>query len=177
LVELIRKATPFYAAQPFQQLAAAHRAAGHDSDVRRVLMAQRRDQIRRGALSGRGERAWARFTGLTLGYGYQPWRALVGLLAVIVAAVALAAALGDRGGLARADPKSSAMTSCSTVERVGVGLDLGLPLISAGALDRCAPTGTGAGDTITVGGWALQLLAWAFATLFHRGLYRRGPKT
>jgi hypothetical protein len=36
-------------------------------------------------------------TGLVLGYGYQPWRALVCLLLVLVAAVMLAVVLGHQG--------------------------------------------------------------------------------
>jgi hypothetical protein len=68
---ILRWVTPRYAAQPYQQLAVVHRAAGHDNHVRRILIEQRRQQIRSRALTGVGERAWARFTGLTLGYGYH----------------------------------------------------------------------------------------------------------
>jgi hypothetical protein len=89
-LRLLREATKSYAAQPYQQFAGAHRAAGHDGEVRRILMAQRQDQLDRGALTGRAERAWARLTKLTLGYGYQPWRALLALLAVVTIAVLLA---------------------------------------------------------------------------------------
>lgn len=48
-LRLLREATPSYAAQPYQQLAAANRAAGHDGEVRRILIAQRQAQIDRGA--------------------------------------------------------------------------------------------------------------------------------
>jgi hypothetical protein len=127
-LDLLRKGTPSYAAQPYQQFAAAHRAAGHDGEVRKILMKQRQDQIDRGGLT-RAERAWARLTGLTLGYGYQPWRALVFLVAIAMIAVILALlTLGAHGGLARVDPHPPTATKCSAVERVGVGLDLGLPL-------------------------------------------------
>ena len=44
---LLREHTPAYAAQPYQHLAAAYRAAGHDRDARTILIAQRRDQIHR----------------------------------------------------------------------------------------------------------------------------------
>jgi hypothetical protein len=50
---LLTEFTPGYAAQPYQYLAAAYRAAGHDRDAREVLIAQRRDQIARGNLVGR----------------------------------------------------------------------------------------------------------------------------
>jgi hypothetical protein len=161
---MLRKATPYYTAQPYQHLAAVHRAAGHDSQARRVLMAQRRDQLDRRALTGRAERGWVRLTGLTLGYGYQPWRALIGLFLVVGAAVTLAVVLGGAGGLASVDDPD---VPCSTVERIGVGLDLGTPLISTHV--RCDTTATGAGEALTMTGWALRLLAWAFATLFIAG--------
>jgi hypothetical protein len=168
-LRLLRQATPSYAAQPYQQFAGAHRAAGHDGEVRRILMAQRQDQIDRKALTGRAERAWARLTGLTLGYGYQPWRALLALLAVATTAVVLAVTLGAHGGVARTDPHPPAATRCSAVERVGVGLDLGLPLVKTGTRAHCDTTASTTGQALTVAGWGLQLLAWAFATLFIAG--------
>ncbi|MHA5051104.1 hypothetical protein [Streptomyces sp. SD15] len=167
-LRLLGEATPAYRAQPYQQLAAAHRAAGHDRDVRAVLIAQRRDQLRR-ADAGVGERAWGRFTGITLGYGYQPWRALIGLFATVLAAVLLAAAgPGAHGGLAAA-PGDSIAGPCTSIDRVGVGLDIGLPLIKTGSRVRCDTTNTTAGQALTVSGWILQALAWAFATLFVAG--------
>ncbi len=39
-LELLGGGTLRYAAQPYQQLAAAYRAEGHDSDVRAILIAQ-----------------------------------------------------------------------------------------------------------------------------------------
>ena len=48
---LLRQGTPAYTPQPYQPLAAAHRAAGHDTTARSILMAQRRDQIDRHALT------------------------------------------------------------------------------------------------------------------------------
>jgi hypothetical protein len=168
-LDLLRQATPSYAAQPYQQFAAAHRAAGHDGEVRKILMAQRKAQIDRRALTGRGERAWARLTGVTLGYGYRPWRALLFLLAVATIAAVLAFYLGAHGGVARTNPHPAAATRCSAVERVGVGLDLGLPLVKTGTRAHCDTTASTTGQALTLAGWGLQLLAWAFATLFVAG--------
>jgi hypothetical protein len=175
-LHLLCKATPSYAAQPYQQLAAAWRAAGHDGKVRRILMAQRQAQIDRGVLTSR-ERAWARLTRLTLGYGYQPWRALLALIAVAITAVILALTLGAQGGLARTDPQPPTATQCSVVERVAVGLDLGLPLVKTGTPAQCEPTTSPSGQVLTVAGWGLQLLAWAFATLFVAGFTGAVRKT
>jgi hypothetical protein len=176
-LRLLREATPSYAAQPYQQVAAAHRAAGHDGEARKVLMAQRQAQIDRRALTGRTERAWARLTGVTLGYGYQPWRALLGLVAVAMTAVILALTLGAHGGVARTDPESPAATRCSAVERVGVGLDLSVPLSKIGARDHCDTTASATGQVLSVAGWGLQLLAGAFATLFVAGFTSAVRKT
>jgi hypothetical protein len=125
-------------------------------------MRQRRDQLARGDLS-RSERVWARLTGLTLGYGYQPWRALLFLLGVIATSVILAVVLGGHGALAQAK------APCTVVDQVGVGLDLGTPLITTGAGSRCQLTGSATGQALTLSGWGLRLLAWAFATLFVAG--------
>lgn len=168
-LDLLRKGTKSYAAQPYQQLAAAHRAAGDDGEARRTLRAQRQDQIDRKALTGWPDRAWARLTGVTLGYGYQPWRALIALVFVAAIAVLLAFFLGAHGGVARVNPHPPAVSQCSAVERVGVGLDLGLPLIKTGIRDHCDATASTTGQVLTAAGWGLQLLAWAFATLFVAG--------
>jgi hypothetical protein len=144
-LKLLREGTPDYAAQPYQQLAAAHRAAGHDSEARSILMEQRRNQIRRGALDGRAERVWVRITGLTLGYGYQPWRALIGLLAVVLTAVMLAVFLGGQGGLEQTRT-SLIPLGCTWVDRVSVGLDLGTPLITTGSSVRCQTTNSSIGQ-------------------------------
>jgi len=176
-LRLLREATRSYAAQPYQQFAGAHRAAGHDGEVRRILMAQRQDQIDRKALTGRAERAWARLTGVTLGYGCQPWRALLALVALATIAVVLALTLGAHGAVGRTDPHPPAATRCSAVELVGVGLDLGLPLVKTGARDHCDTTASTTGQVLTVAGWGLQLLAWAFATLFVAGFTGAVRKT
>ncbi|PWR12588.1 hypothetical protein DKT68_02815 [Micromonospora acroterricola] len=165
---LLREDTPRYSAQPYQHLAAAYRAAGHDRDARTILIAQRRDQIRRAGLTA-SERAWGRLIGSTLGYGYQPWRALLLLLATLAIAVTLSVVGGHHGGLAQKPVASGAASTCTTIDQVGVGLDLGTPLLRTGARDRCQPTDTPAGQTLTLAGWLLQLLAWSFATLFIAG--------
>jgi hypothetical protein len=177
-LRLLRDGTAAYTAQPYQQLASAQRAAGHDREARRALIQQRRDQIRRGALTGRTERAWGRFTGVVLGYGYQPWRALLGLLATFLLAVLAAVILGGHGGLAQVrTPPSPTPIGCTIVDRVGVGLDLGTPLVSTGARTRCDSTATATGESLAVAGWILRLLAWAFATLFIAGFTGAVRKT
>jgi hypothetical protein len=172
-LDLLRTSTARYAAQPYQQLAAAYRAEGHDGEVRQVLMAQRRDQIIRGGLN-RAERAWAKTTGLLLGYGYQPWRALLYLAGVLAVSVVLALVLGAHGALARTTTpptQGPAAPACTVIQTIGRGLDLGAPFlpVSPATIGSCQPTAEPAGDALTVIRWLLQLVAWALAALFIAG--------
>jgi hypothetical protein len=174
---VLREATPVYGAQPYQQLAAAYRALGHDHDVRAILMTQRRDQIERGQLS-RSERSWASLTGLLLGYGYQPWRALVALAAVLAVSVILTLILGASGALAiTSETSTAAATSaattmpCTPVQTIARGLDLGTPFLptARSAAGTCDTTTSTTGDVLTIARWFLQLAAWALAALFIAG--------
>ncbi len=110
-----------------------YRAAGHDRDVRLILIAQR---------------LWARITGITLGYGYQAWRALLILLGVLVTSVMLAVILGAHGALAHPqEPKNlTALTIPCTVT---------------------TNTPTGIALTYSISG--LRLLTGALAALFLAG--------
>jgi hypothetical protein len=88
-------------------------------------------------------------------------------LAVVLAAVILCIFVG--GALAHTTNLSDPGAACTTVERIGVGFDLALPLVKTGARAKCDFTTKPAGQWLTVGGWGLQLLAWGFATLFIAG--------
>ncbi|MFF1608209.1 hypothetical protein ACFVYA_10550 [Amycolatopsis sp. NPDC058278] len=177
-LSLLREGTSEYQPQPYQQLAAVHRAAGHDHEARRILMEQRRAQLDRNALTGLSDRIWTRVTGWTLGFGYQPWRALIGLLGVLGIAAVLACVLGADGGLVQSPMQSpKAPVTCTPIERIGVGLDLGTPLISTGARAHCDYANTPTGEFLTVSGWVLRLLTWAFATLFIAGFTGAVRKT
>jgi hypothetical protein len=155
-------------------------AAGHDRDARAVLINQRRDQLDHGGLT-RPERAWGWLTGITLCYGYQPWRALLFLLATLAIGVTLSV---FGGGLAvppktttTAATTTAVTVACPIIDRIGVGLNLGTPLLKTGAGERCKPTDTPTGRMLTIAGWALQLLAWIFATLFIAGFTSAVRKT
>lgn len=95
--ELLREGTPRYAAQPYQQLAAGHRAMGDERQTRETLIAQRDDQLAR-THPRWPEKLWGKITKVTLGYGYQPWRALLFLATVVALSCVLAVALGAHWG-------------------------------------------------------------------------------
>ena len=171
-LDLFRTATPAYAAQPYQQLASVYRTAGYDRDVRLILVAQRQAQLDRRALIGRGDRLWARITGITLGYGYQAWRALLFLLGAVVTSVMLAVILGAHGALARPqDPKNlTALTiPCTITEQIDVGLKIGAPFLDTHADDRCTTTNTATGIGLSYSISGLRLLTGALAALFLAG--------
>jgi hypothetical protein len=166
-LQLIREGTGSYAAQPYQHLAAALRAAGNDREVRDVLIAQRQDQIGN-AETGWTERIWARFTGIMIGYGYKPSRALSYLMCVVILSVALSVALGARGGLAQPNqPAEKPAVQCTTLQQVTFGLDLGTSLFSTNA--GCNTTTSATGNGLAVVSWTMRVLAWALATLFIAG--------
>ncbi|MCR6488193.1 hypothetical protein M8542_35730 [Amycolatopsis sp. OK19-0408] len=175
---LLSTGTPHYSAQAYQHLAAAEKTAGNDGGVRKALMAQRRDQLAKNALTSTSERAWVKLTGAVLGYGYQPWRALVALFATLLVAVVAAAVLGGLGGLAKVRSVPTApIEQCAVIDRVAVGLDVGTPLTTSSARARCEPTESAIGTALTIAGWVLKVFAWAFATLFIAGFTGAVRKT
>ncbi|MEW2071956.1 oxidoreductase [Streptomyces sp. NPDC007346] len=70
---------PGYAPQPYEQLAASYRRAGHDDDARRVLLEKQRH--RRRTLHAPG-RVWGHLLDATVGYGYRPWLAALWMTAL-----------------------------------------------------------------------------------------------
>jgi hypothetical protein len=66
------------------------------------------------------------------------------------------------------DP-AAAKVPCTITERIGVGLDVGVPYLKTNARDRCTTTDTPTGNWFTYITWGMQLLAGAFAALFVAG--------
>ncbi|WP_143268721.1 hypothetical protein [Amycolatopsis vastitatis] len=181
---ILRHHTDKYRPQPYQQLALLLKSQGHDNPAREVLRAQQDDLRARGDLGNLLARVshWA--WGVFAGYGYRV-RRVAGALAV---ALFVAAALGVVGGSIQAGangkpvvaPTSAAAapgTTCSFIERIGVGLDRGLPLASTGIRDRCdLDTRSTAGQIFTALLWGIQVVIWALATLAlagYTGLIRK----
>jgi hypothetical protein len=169
---ILRDHTAKYEAQPYQQLAAVHRAAGHEHTARKVLIAQQRDLRRRG---DPGNKLLHRFVGATLGYGYRPSRAVAGLLITFLLAISLVWTAGEFGGLTPA--KDRPADSCSPVNRISLAADLAIPLVKLGGTPRCELANGPAGQWATGAGWIVQILGWSFATLSvagFTGLVRKG---
>ena len=83
------------------------------------------------------ERWWGRITKVTLGYGYQPWRALWFLAAVVAVSGVLAVALGTHGALAQTSNTATPGRPCTLVQQVSVGLDLNFPVGTSVAWAAC----------------------------------------
>jgi len=180
-LDLLRNASRNYAAQPYQQLAAGYRAQGDERQVREILMAQRDDQLTRTQPRPRWpERLWGRITKVTLGYGYQPWRALLFLAGIMVISCLLAWALGSHGALAQTDKTVTPGMPCTVIQQISVGLDLNLPVGTSVARTDCDLTENSTSATaewLTATSWVLRLLAWAFAALFIAGFTSAVRKT
>ncbi|VVJ15819.1 Uncharacterised protein [Amycolatopsis camponoti] len=181
--------TPAYTPQPFQQLAATERAAGHDNNAREVLITQQNELRRRTpeALGNRLARGRHALWGWLGRYGYRAHRLVTALAVVLTLAATLSLIAGHvtthPGHLAaeRVPPTTAKPTDpgtpCSPVELIGLGIDRGLPLGTTGIRAHCdLDTTTGWGQTFTATLWALQALLWGLATLAiaaYTGLVRK----
>jgi hypothetical protein len=178
-LDLLRNGTRRYAAQPYQHLAAGYRALGDERQARQILMAQRDDELAR-THPRWPERLWGKTTKVTLGYGYQPWRALLFLVLVVVISCVLAFALGSHGALAQTSKTATPGRPCTVIQQVSVGLDLNLPVGTSMARPGCDLTKDAASATaawLSIAGWGLRLLAWVFAALFIAGFTSAVRKT
>jgi hypothetical protein len=69
--------------QPYEQLVASLRKQGRDKDAKVVLVTKARDRANLTKMAF-VEKWWHKFLGVTIGYGYLPWRALLISIGVIV---------------------------------------------------------------------------------------------
>ena len=182
-LHLLRRHTTDYMPMPYQQLAARQKAAGHDRDARRTLIAQQQDLRARGQIGGKLSIAVHWLWGALAGYGYRAGRTALALLVVL----ALAGGLGWWAGHTVIGPGQHAAqhtksatdpgTACSGLEQIGLGIDRGLPLGSTGIRTYCdLDTASPPGEWFTLAIWVLQALVWALATLAvagYTGLIRK----
>jgi len=115
--------------QPYEQLAAHYNAIGQPAQAVSVLYARERSQRR--ALPPLA-RAWSRLQDLAVGYGYQPWRALVWLAVLLGAGSAVFALAPPPPLQAGVAPHFSAFVYT---------LDLLLPVVDLGQKHAFNPAG------------------------------------
>jgi hypothetical protein len=146
-----------YAPQPYEQLAAFYRRAGHEQDARRVAIKKQRR--RRGELPPPAK-AWNFFLGATVGHGYRAWLAGVWLLILFVVGCVLSnLAYPEYFRTARPAPQSPHF------QPVLYTLDVLLPLINIHQRDMWIADGPAQwGALLTVAGWVLTTAAVAALT-------------
>jgi hypothetical protein len=91
-----------------------------------VLVAQQQHLADSGLLAGWARRRH-RLLGVTLGYGYQSWRAVLGLLATIAVAAVLLVATPPATAAA-----GQPAAACAVVDRIGLAIDATVPLVGTG---------------------------------------------
>lgn len=148
-----------YAPQPFEQLARAYKALGHENEARTVLLAKER--LRHRTMSWYA-RIWGAVQDVTVGYGYRPVRAAAWLLALL--------ALGSTV-FATHPPIRNPPTGDAAFNPAIFTLDQLLPVIGFGQRSAFTPTpGTQwLGYLLTAAGW---LLATTIATGVTRSVNR-----
>jgi len=77
-LEWLGRSEPF-SPDVYTQLAEVYRRSGEEGHAREVAIERERERTKQPDLSP-WVRAWRRFFGCTVAYGYKPWRALVGLI-------------------------------------------------------------------------------------------------
>ncbi len=72
-----------YLPQPYEQLIAVLRQMGHEHHIAEVAIAKQKDLYEHGDLGWWGWiRSWVLY--LAVGYGYEPWRAFLGMAALVI---------------------------------------------------------------------------------------------
>jgi hypothetical protein len=154
-LEWVAAATPEYAPDPYEQLAAALRAGGEDADAREVLLAKQRR--RRETLPPAGK-LWGYLQDWTVAYGYRPGRAAV-WMAVLWAVGSVLFSHNRPEALKHGEePHWNAAL---------YALDLLLPVIDLGQDGRWNPAGR-----LQWAAAALILLGWMLATTIAAGASR-----
>jgi hypothetical protein len=177
--------TEYFATQPYELLATVYRRTGRDDQARKVAIARRTDLRKYGKLN------WYRklgnwFLSWSIKYGYQSWRAGIGLavvfgifwgLTVLAHRHHLISWAGDLSGF----PSEPSATRCTSrypcFYPFGYTVDTVIPLLNVHQADFWGPdASTPWGAAFQVVTWVATGLGWAMATLLvagYTGLVRR----
>lgn len=140
--------------QPYEQLAGHYTAIGQPAQARRILYArERRQRDSKGPLG----RAWSLLQDLTVGYGYQPWRAASWLLLLLLTGTIIF----------HAAPPPPQHGGGPHFNAVIYTLDLLLPIVNLGQKNAFNPAG--AEQWLS---YALMAAGWILATTIAAGVAR-----
>jgi hypothetical protein len=161
--------------QPYEQLATVYQQAGHDSEARAVAIARRRDFRRYGTITRR-RAAGNWLLDKTIQYGYQTWRAVLGIVVLYVVIFLLFWYAQHRAGLMvpaqsiaglPATPDAAHCTAYyPCYYPAGYAIDTVIPLVNVHQASNWAPDGSRPFGWLWVyASWAGIVLGWALATL------------
>jgi hypothetical protein len=164
-----------FTTQPYEQLATVYQRAGQDSEARTVALARRRDPREFGGLSW-SRQALNRLLDVSIQYGYQTWRAVLGLALLYGIAVAVFTAAQYHGNLIVPVAQTSAgkqappAYQCTSVYPcfypAGYAIDTVIPIINVHQASYWGPNGDNPlGGALTAFTWVCTALGWALATL------------
>jgi len=174
-----------FSPQPYEQLARVYRDSGRDEDARRIAIAKQDDRRRRGNL-GRWTRLLSWYLDVTIRYGYRPERALVPLLALILAGYVIFSYSWSSGAMiptkSEARLTSPARQVCTAdypcFEPAVYSVELIVPLVNLHQVEFWAPDATRTwGVAARAYGWVATLLGWLFTTTLVAGLSGLVPRT
>ena len=169
-LQVLRQCMPAYAPQPYRQLAEVCQAEGDEQRAKTTLIAQqdaRGETLRHGPAHWRGARAWHWISRQTVSYGYESTRALWCFLAVLAISCSLMIVADTHGLLVH--PKTRETARCGVVDTIGSAVDRTVPLLGLASASRCELTNTRGAQWFFVASLVLQVLSWAFLTLFVAG--------
>jgi hypothetical protein len=159
-------------------LAAVYRHAGQDTEARKVAITRGADLRKYGNLNPY-RRAGNWLLDKTIKYGYQAWRAGVGLAAVFVVFTALSifaqhhhlmVPVGDTDGLHFVPSATKCTSDYPCFYPVGYAIDTVIPIINVHQADNWGPYGQVPWGRVWVAGtWIATGLGWALATLLVAG--------
>ena len=173
-----RRQRPYgFAPQPYEQLARVYRHAGQDKEARKVAIARRRDLRRYGDLS-RSRKFGNWLLDNTIQYGYQTWRAVVGIIVLYAAVLVFLLFARYHNAIIPVQTTTGlhpapTATSCSShypcFNPFGYAIDTVIPLINVHQADFWGPNesvswGTACVVVTYLGtgfGWVLATLAVA----------------
>jgi hypothetical protein len=170
-----------FATQPYEQLAKVYRQAGKDSDARKVAIARRADLRRYGSLTWyRKAGNW--FMDKTIKFGYQTWRAVLGLAVVLVAFLVMTFVAQHHHAIVPVSDLAVGMhpppvaTQCTPsypcFYPLGYAVDVVIPVINVHQAEFWGLNGWG----WVAASWAATMLGWAAVTLLavgYTGLVRQ----
>lgn len=144
---------PEYRARPYLQLAAYYQRAGRTRDARKVQI-ERHKALMRSTRYGRFH-LWRQLVRFTIGFGYEPWRALAVLAVVFVVGCLVYSS-------AESTMRRTGQGDAREFNAVVYSLDTLLPIIDFGEAGRWVPAGDRGAGWFR---WGSIAVGWLLASL------------